>query len=72
MSRIEEQIELELQRAEALRQAILKKAFSGQLVAQDPADEPAGVLLERNRAERETGASGPKAAKKTARARQKS
>jgi type I restriction enzyme S subunit len=45
-------INAELQKSEALRQSILKKAFSGQLVAQDPADEPASVLLERIRAEK--------------------
>ena len=43
----------ELQKADALRQSILKKAFSGQLVAQDQHDEPASVLLDRIRAERE-------------------
>lgn len=42
-----------LQQAEALRQSILKKAFSGQLVPQDPHDEPASVLLARIRAERD-------------------
>ncbi len=42
----------QLQQVEALRQSILKRAFSGQLVAQDLADEPAAVLLERIRAER--------------------
>ena len=42
-----------LQQAEALRQSILKKAFSGQLVPQDPHDEPASALLARIRAERE-------------------
>ena len=39
-------------KSEALRQSILKKAFSGQLVAQDPNDEPAAVLLERIKAEK--------------------
>lgn len=41
------------QHASALRQSILKRAFEGRLVPQDPADEPASVLLERIRAERE-------------------
>lgn len=41
-----------LQQAEALRQSILKKAFSGQLVPQDPNDEPASVLLERIQSEK--------------------
>ena len=35
-----------------LDQAVLAKAFRGELVLQDPADEPASVLLERIRAER--------------------
>ena len=37
----------ELRRATALRQAVLKAAFSGQLVPQDPGDEPAAALLAR-------------------------
>ena len=50
----QEQIEAEtLVRAAALRQSILKRAFEGRLVPQDPADESASVLLERIRAERE-------------------
>ncbi len=39
-------------RSDSLRQAILAKAFSGQLIPQDPNDEPASVLLERTRAAR--------------------
>ena len=42
----------ELQKADALRQSILKKAFTGQLVPQDPQDEPASILLERIKAEK--------------------
>lgn len=35
-----------LEKAEQLKQSILKKAFEGRLVPQDPTDEPAYVLLE--------------------------
>lgn len=45
--------------AAAQRQNILRAAFSGQLVPQDPNDEPAGVLLARIRAEREATGSKP-------------
>jgi type I restriction enzyme S subunit len=41
-----------LMRIGLLRQSILKRAFEGKLVPQDPSDEPASVLLERIRAER--------------------
>lgn len=36
-----------LEKAKQLKQSILKKAFSGQLVPQDPNDEPASLLLDR-------------------------
>lgn len=45
-------IDAEIDRSLALTHAILKKAFSGQLVPQDPTDEPASGLLDRIRAER--------------------
>ena len=49
----EREIDVTLEQTEVLRQSILKKAFSGQLVAQHLHDEPASVLLARIRAERE-------------------
>jgi type I restriction enzyme S subunit len=42
-----------LPRAEGLRRSILARAFRGELVPQDPNDEPASALLKRIAAERE-------------------
>ena len=50
--KIEESISTSLLQAEALRQSILKKAFEGNLVAQDPNDEPASNLLKKIKAEK--------------------
>jgi len=46
-------VEANLKRAERLRQSILKEAFAGRLVLQDPDDEPASELLENIRKERQ-------------------
>ncbi|WP_196766284.1 restriction endonuclease subunit S [Xanthomonas graminis] len=45
-------VEYSLRQSAAQRKNILKAAFTGKLVPQDPNDEPASVLLERIRAER--------------------
>jgi len=50
--KLEAIVDESLDKAKALRQSILKKAFSGQLVPQNPNDEPAEKLLERIKAER--------------------
>ncbi|WP_225204462.1 restriction endonuclease subunit S [Novosphingobium huizhouense] len=51
---------MELARSAALRQSILRQAFAGKLVPQDPADEPAADLLARIRASQ---AAAPKRAR---------
>ncbi len=66
---LEATVEESLKQAGGLRQSILKQAFSGKLVPQDPDDEPAAVLLERIREERQ--ATKQKTGKKSVRARQK-
>ena len=45
-------IERAQRRSAALRRAVLERAFRGELVPQDPSDEPASALLDRIRAER--------------------
>ena len=51
VDQLDQTITSSLLQAEGLRQSILKKAFSGQLVAQDASDEPASDLLVRIKAE---------------------
>jgi len=53
VDKLEATVEENLKQAAGLRQSILKQAFSGELVPQDPDDEPARVLLARIRSERE-------------------
>lgn len=49
---LETAVDRALNDAEKLKQAVLKKAFRGELVPQNPDDEPASVLLDRIRAAR--------------------
>lgn len=69
ISAVKAEIEENFQRLESLRQSILKKAFSGQLVPQDPKDEPASKLLERIRAEKEKMSNPTRRARKPAASR---
>lgn len=65
---VEAQVEANLKRAARLRQGILKRAFEGKLVPQDPSDEPAERLLDRIRESRQVG-SGANGGRKAARPR---
>ncbi|WP_421946383.1 restriction endonuclease subunit S [Phaeodactylibacter xiamenensis] len=68
LSRIENassSIEKDLKKAELTKQSVLKKAFEGKLVAQDPRDEPASVLLERIKEQKAKYLSEQKKLKKT-------
>ncbi len=49
---VEQSIEEGIKKSDALRHSILKKAFEGKLVPQDPSDEPADKLLERIKADK--------------------
>ncbi|EDX73396.1 Type I restriction modification DNA specificity domain protein [Coleofasciculus chthonoplastes PCC 7420] len=58
--RIEARYQNALTRVEQLTPTLLSKAFRGELVPQDPDDEPVSVLLERIRAERAAQPNKPK------------
>lgn len=52
-------VEAQLARLDALDRSILARAFRGELVPQDPSDEPASALLDRIRAERAAAPAKP-------------
>ncbi|WP_338443637.1 restriction endonuclease subunit S [Pseudomonas sp. LTR0] len=56
-------VDISLKQSNAQRQNILRAAYAGLLVPQDPNDEPASVLLERIRVERAERAKQPKTRK---------
>lgn len=62
--RIEKTIEINMRRNKNLRQAILCKAFSGELVEPSHGEEPAAILLEKIQREREKEKTQKPAAKK--------
>ncbi len=49
---VEKVVEDNIEKAKQLKQSILKKAFEGNLVPQEPTDEPASILLEKIKQER--------------------
>jgi type I restriction enzyme S subunit len=62
--KMEAEILQSLNQLEPLKQGLLQKAFEGDLVEQDPTDEPAGKLLERIKKEREEYLRAEKESKK--------
>jgi type I restriction enzyme S subunit len=69
LDQIEATVDAALTRGSSLRSSILAAAFSGQLLPQDPEDEPASILLERIANERAASNGGKLATKATRRTR---
>ena len=67
---VEAALDAALKQATAQRKNLLKAAFAGHLVPQDPSDEPANELLARLRATREADGSGGKTIKRGRKAKE--
>ena len=65
IAQLDSEISSQLASTNTLRQAILEKAFTGQLVPQDSSDEPASVLLDRIKAEKEQASKSGDTIRKT-------
>ena len=72
IKQMEDSVKTSLTRVERLRQSILKQAFSGRLVRQNPNDEPASILFKRIRAERAEAQAKAKPKRKVKRHRTRS
>ncbi len=68
---LESTVKTNLRRAKSLHQAIFRRAFAGELVPQDPDDEPAAVLLERIHAEKQQREGQRKQKRRTSRSKMK-
>lgn len=66
VNKISTEISHARKRASILRKSLLTEAFTGRLVPQDPADEPAAVLLERIRAEKQAAQPRARGGRRTA------
>lgn len=62
---MEKAVQQSLKQAERLRQSVLKRAFEGKLVPQEPSDEPASALLARIQAEKARREAEKKAKKRS-------
>ena len=67
IQQVEAAVDASLKRAGRLRQSVLKQAFCGRLVPQDPGEEPASALLESIHAERAKARAGTEANRKRGR-----
>jgi type I restriction enzyme S subunit len=59
-NRLGNKLDRQFEHARSTRQSLLREAFAGRLVAQEPTDEPASFLLKRIRAAREAETQKPK------------